>query len=367
MNIIEEIPSFLTSESSVILCTVISASGSTPAAALSKMLVTNNGDTWHGTVGGGCMEGDVLQKARELLETGRGEIMTFHLTEDDIPHGLICGGTLDVLIEPLSKNDRPVFETLAQRSAKGEDSILTTHLYQDGSVGSKVILTGPTFQQDALLSISGLDGMPPEELTGHIQKTHRRNQTVRIRLASGELILEPITGQPELIIFGGGHVSRFLSQTACIAGFRVTVVDDRREYANEKRFPEAARTIVAEYENALQDITIRPSNYVVIVTRGHRFDEEVLAQVIRTTTKYVGLIGSKRKVLAAFKSLFDNGVTREDLGRIRGPMGLEIGAVTAEEIAISVVSEMILVRRGKHDTAEPKSAVMKGLISQLGK
>ncbi len=366
MNIIEEIPRRLSKESSVLLCTVVSTSGSTPAAALSKMLVVENGNMWIGTVGGGCMEGEVLQKARELMGTRTGEILTFHLTEDDVPHGLICGGTLDVLIEPLTNDDRAVFETLAQRSVEGEDSILATYLNRDRNVGHKVILTGPAFKPDPLLSISGIEMMSLEKLIAHVQKTHHRNETARIQVESGELILEPIIGQPELIIFGGGHVSRFLSQTASIAGFRVVVVDDRLEYSNETRFPEAARTIVAEYENAMQDINIRPTHYVVIVTRGHRFDEDVLAQVIRTPAKYVGVIGSKRKILAAFKNLFENGVTKEDLGRIRGPMGLEIGAVTAEEIAISVVSEMILVRRGCLGTVEPKSAAMKLLLNHLG-
>lgn len=318
------------------------------------MLVTEHGTRLTGTVGGGCMEADVVQAARRLYADNLAQIMTFHLNENEYVQGLICGGSLEVLIEPIDGTMVPLFEKLRSRCEAGEDSIVATRLQNDGTIAFKKLVESPG-------DIEGIGDV--NDLSEEFRKSFHRHETRRVKVAQGELILEPIVGTPSLIIFGGGHVSRFVSQAAAMSGFRVTVVDDRPEYANANRFPEAAQTVVAEFDKPL---SIKPSTYVVIVTRGHRYDEEILEQVIRTPTRYIGMIGSKRKVLTAFERLVERGVSPEQLHRVHAPMGLEIGAVTAEEIGISVVAELIAVRRGFEGVVLHKSDAMQQLRRRLG-
>jgi xanthine dehydrogenase accessory factor len=158
-----------------------------------------------------------------------------------------------------------------------------------------------------------------------------------------------------MFIFGGGHVSRAISRIADMAGFRITIVDDREKFSNPMRFPEAAGTVVAEFNTAMPLLTITPSSYILIITRGHRYDEVVLEQALTTQAKYIGMIGSRRKILACYEHLRGKGVTDEQLARVAAPIGLDIGAVTAEEIAVSIVAECIHARRAAGRTPDHMS------------
>jgi xanthine dehydrogenase accessory factor len=143
------------------------------------------------------------------------------------------------------------------------------------------------------------------------------------------------------------------------------VVDDREKFASPQRFPEVAQTLVADFAYAFSKLTIKPSTYIVIVTRGHRYDEIVLEQAVKTPAKYIGMIGSKRKILTTYKHLVEQDVSPDSLTRVHAPMGIEIGAVTAEEIGISVVAQLIQVRRGESLPLRHKSEVMRELIASL--
>jgi xanthine dehydrogenase accessory factor len=366
LDILGEILFALSSEERVMLATIISTSGSTPASAFSKMLVKEGGKSWIGTVGGGCMEGDVLEQAIRLYGSGRAEIMTFHLNEDDIPQGLTCGGSLDVLIEPLTRTSIPLIRELQTLVDDGEDCIIATFLGDDGSVRSKQLVR---FIDGAWTARNAGEWKEPSlkfpEFAELLQKVHQRNETRRTRGERGELILEPVVGHPGLIIFGGGHVSKYISRAAATAGFRVTIVDDRKEYANSQRFPEASQTLVVEFSEAFRQLTIKPSTYIVIVTRGHRFDEQVLEQAIGTPARYIGMIGSKRKVLRTYEHLVERGISVNLFKRVHAPMGLDIGAVTAEEIGISVVAQLIQVRRNEGLSIRHKSEAMNELVAGL--
>lgn len=377
MDIYEEIVNALRLEDRVMLATIISTDGSTPASALSKMLVKQGGIVSVGTVGGGCMEGDVVLHANRLLQTGKAEILTFHLTEDDLEHGLICGGNLDVLIEPVMNNESVLYEKIKNVRDEGEDCVVGTILKKNGEVERKFIV-----HQGKCLTVNRSNGVmedwsvenilhysttPPLQysIAELLQRTLHRNETFRIKLTDGELILEPITGSPSLIIFGGGHVSKYISRAAAMAGFRVTVVDDREKYSNKTRFPEATQTLAIDFQEAFRHVTVKPSTYIVIVTRGHQYDEILLEQALKTPAKYIGMIGSKRKVLTTYEHLIERGITIEQLKRVHAPMGIEIGAVTAEEIAVSIVAQLIRVRRGEQFQLGDKSSVMNELLSAL--
>ena len=158
--------------------------------------------------------------------------------------------------------------------------------------------------------------------------------------------VEPVIPQPRAFIFGAGHISKSLSQAAGMAGFATIVIDDREQYANRERFPDASEIHAGEYEEITAHLDITGSSYIVIVTRGHRDDMRVLRWAISTPARYVAMIGSRRKVLSVVKELEKEGIPRDAFDRLSAPMGLAIGAVTPEEIAISVVAEMIAVRRG---------------------
>src|ERR1041384_3604895 len=373
MDLFSEILAALQQEERVMLATIISTTGSTPASAFSRMLVKEGGIISLGTVGGGCMEGDVLLHAGRLLRENKAEILRFHLNEDDVEHGLICGGGLDVLIEPLSREKIPLFEELKSIRDNGDDCVLATHLAADGFIRSKSVIAGDektlierSKAAQEVLAWASASGRGPagteapmkEAVIDSILRAQRRNETVLLKLRDGDVILEPVAGAPGLVLFGGGHVSKYISRGAAMAGFRVTVVDDRDKFANRERFPEAVQTVAEDFIEAFNHITVKPSTYVVIVTRGHRHDEEVLERIAGTSARYIGMIGSRKKVLAAFEHLAEKGIPAERLRRVHAPMGIDIGAATAEEIGISVVAELIAERRGAKGPFHHKSDSM---------
>lgn len=373
MDIYSEILRALKQEEKIVLATIVATSGSTPAAALSKMLVKQGGTVSLGTVGGGCMEGDVLHAARKLFEENRAEVLTFHLNETNLDQGLICGGTLEVLIEPISSNQKGLIEELKDLRASGEDVVLATFLSTGGEIAWKRIIrprpgSADITSAEHIVTLTLLQSQLQDDIADlqeEVRKAYHRNQTRRLKTTSGELFLEPIPGEPSLVIFGGGHVSKYLSKAASMAGFQVTIVDDRREFADPQRFPEAKETLTVDFVDAFHRISVLPSTYIVIVTRGHRSDEEILEQAVKTPAKYIGMIGSERKVFSTYKSLAERGIPIESLKRVYAPMGLELGAVTAEEIAVSVTAELIAVRREFSSVSQHKSEKMLELFSLL--
>ncbi len=237
------------------LATIVEVNGSIPSYQSARLLVREDGSML-GTIGGGCVEAEVWSAAREAMESGRPRYVTFRLDQDAAnDNGLICGGQLNVYVEPIAP-------------------------------------------------------------------------------------------APRAFIFGGGHISKSLSAAAGLAGFAVVVVDDREAFANRERFPDADEIHAAPYEEVFPQLAVNDASYLVIVTRGHRDDLRVLRWAISTPARYVAMIGSKRKVIAVVKELEKEGIPRAAFERLAAPMGLEIGAVTPEEIAVSVVAEMIAVRRG---------------------
>jgi xanthine dehydrogenase accessory factor len=159
------------------------------------------------------------------------------------------------------------------------------------------------------------------------------------------VFVEPVVPQPRAFIFGAGHISKSISKVATLAGFASVIVDNREAFANKERFPEADEIFAEEYEDVFPKLTVRDTSYVIIVTRGHRDDMRVLRWAVETNAKYIAMIGSKRKVIGVVKELEKEGIQRPAFERIFAPMGFEIGAITPEEIAVSVVAEMIAVRR----------------------
>jgi xanthine dehydrogenase accessory factor len=262
MDLFEEIVRMRRAGQRGALATIVHTNGSIPSFESSRMLVREDGST-QGTIGGGCVEADVWAAAKEVMQKEAPRKLVFHLNnEATFDNGLICGGTVEVFVEP-------------------------------------------------------------------------------------------ILPQPVVVLFGGGHVSTAVAKAAHGAGFGITVVDDREAFANAQRFP-MAQDIYTSYEEAFDKLKANASTYLVIVTRGHKEDMRVLAWAVRTRARYVGMIGSKRKVLSVYKALEKEGYRMNEFDRVYAPMGLEIGALSPEEIALSIAAELVAVRRNAETSAHKK-------------
>lgn len=253
MDLFEEVVRMRQAGGRGAMATIVHTNGSIPSYESSRMLVREDGSI-AGTIGGGCVEADVWAAAKDVIRTEQPRKMTFNLNhEAAYDAGLICGGTLEVFIEP-------------------------------------------------------------------------------------------ILPQPMLYIFGGGHVAASAARIAHIAGFAIGIVDDRASFANTERFPMAS-AIYTSYQDAFEKIRPSSSTYLVIVTRGHKDDMRVLAWAVRTDARYIGMIGSRRKVISVYQALEREGFVEKEFERVHAPVGLEIGALSPEEIGVSIAAELITVRR----------------------
>jgi len=254
MDIYEEIVKLRQQGRRGAVATIVNVRGSIPSFKTAKMLVRDDGSIV-GTIGGGCVEAEIWQAAREVMESEKPRTLTFNLNQDPkYDTGLVCGGTLDIFVEPI---------------------------------------------------------LPPASL----------------------------------YIFGAGHVSINLYKIARSAGFDVTIVDDRETYANRERFPDAKEVIAEDFDKAMARLAPSESSYLVIVTRGHRDDMRVLRWAVQTPARYIGMIGSKRKTITIFEELTKEGLAPELFERVHAPVGLDIGAITPEEIAVAITAELIATRR----------------------
>jgi xanthine dehydrogenase accessory factor len=295
------------------LATVARTLGSTPVPVGTKMLVGPAGRL-EGSVGGGCVEADVLEAAQAA--TGHGPLIRTHHLNADIAGdlGLSCGGTVDIVIEPLVQHEG--FIAALEAAATAEQGTLTTALdWSQGPVKHFSSGTGGSNSPAAALS------------------EDRRT------------MIEHLLLPPRVVIFGAGHVGSAIAHAAAVAGFRVVVVDDRPEFADPGRFPSATRVVAAPVVAALAQISIAVQDAVVIATRGHRHDAAILERVATIGAGYVGLLGSRRKQAVVTKALREAGVPAAALERVHVPVGLPIGAETPEEIAVSVTAELIAWRR----------------------
>jgi xanthine dehydrogenase accessory factor len=262
MDLFEEIVRMRRAGQRGALATIVHTNGSIPSYESSRMLVREDGSSL-GTIGGGCVEADVWAAAREVMHKEAPRKLLFHLNnEATYDNGLICGGTVEIFVEP-------------------------------------------------------------------------------------------ILPQPILYLFGAGHVSTAVAKAAQAVGFGVGVIDDREAFANPQRFPMALE-IFTNYEGAFAKLQPNSSSYLVIVTRGHKEDMRVLAWAVRTKARYVGMIGSRRKVLSVYKALEKEGYAMEEFEGVYAPMGLDIGALSPEEIAVSIVAELVAVRRNAEFAAHKR-------------
>lgn len=329
----------------IALITVISTTGSTPGKVGYKMLVWGKNKKTLGTIGGGLVEAEIIDSAGRMLPTPENKVVKISLgrTEDD-ERG-ICGGSIEFLIESFDTKGLPLFEELTGTIENGDKSVLLS-IISPGKPPEKFLL-----QNAEQVSAATHINLSSETIVS-IQKLITKEESAKIIMAdSTELFIETIAEVPMVLIFGAGHLACYICQYAKSLNFRVTVCDDRAEFANKERFQQADNIIVEDFESVLDKVKINKNSYIVIVTKGHKCDEIVLEKAVKTDAKYIGMIGSKRKVLTIFKHLKERGVPEETLRKVHSPIGISIGAVTPEEIALSIVCELVKIRR-LGDTSE---------------
>jgi xanthine dehydrogenase accessory factor len=252
-----------------------------------------------------------------------------------------------------------IFQEIAKIRSEGGNAALATIVQVKGStpreVGAKILING---DGTLLGSIGGgtLESTICREAMSvlkqgkakmlHFDLTGKEGESDQM-LCGGEMdiFIEPLLPQPTLYIFGAGHISIPLSKMAKMVGFRVVVIDDRAEYANRERFPEADEVFAEDFSAALSRVRVNVSSYIAIVTRGHQFDETVLKWAVKTEARYIGMIGSKQKNEVIFAHLKSKGISKDILEQVHAPIGLDIGAETPEEIALSIVAELVTIRR----------------------
>ncbi len=332
-----------------VLVTICRTWGSTPRKAGAKMLVMPDGRIF-GTIGGGCGEDAVRQKALEVLDLGRPVVYRVDMTADAAEEeGMVCGGVMEVFLE-IHGATRFYSDLLQIAHGKQRPTIIT--IIRDSGEPAALVGAKTIYSTD----ISGTLGRPEVDRATHrlAEEVMREGQLKLLKLSPAEtgldtemeLLLEPFLPAPELLILGGGHIALPLNKMANILGYRVTVIDDRPGFANSGRFPEADRVICAPFGEALQQVKIGPASHIVIVTRGHRHDQDCLRAVANFPAAYIGMIGSRRRVRMVLDNLRHEGLSPDTLTRIHTPIGLDIAAQTPEEIAVSILAEIISVYRG---------------------
>ncbi|MBI9112922.1 XdhC family aldehyde oxidoreductase maturation factor [Maridesulfovibrio ferrireducens] len=336
----------LESGNDLILASIVESTGSTPRSSGSKMAVRRDGKI-DGTIGGGLVEALVQRAAAKLFDT---QNIAVSFKEFDLSNTLaanadmICGGHVTVMMEHLyaDKETTDIFIKFDNSLKLGQKVTILSLMdnEENSATSSRMLLTQnqatPAVQGFSEKSISELQAASLKKDTPIIQDNHNQR-----------LIAESFTPQPSLFIFGAGHVSRPTAALATSVNFRTVVLDDRIDFANIERFPEADEIeVLPNFNNAFANLEVTEDSYIIIVTRGHLHDKTVLAQALKTPACYVGMIGSSKKRNAIYDALLEEGVTQTSIDRCHCPIGLGIGAQTPEEIAVSIVAELIKKRAG---------------------
>ena len=349
-DVFHEAVNLLEKDEPLVVATVIRTKGSTPQKTGAKLLVREDG-TGVGTLGGGCVEGDIWFAASELMKRGGSAQYREYLLNEELAaqDGLVCGGTMYFLIDPVySPEEYLPFAREIDEAYKGNGTVALATVIRrtdggDAGIGAKLFI-----RSDG--STEGTLGTP--EVDEHAIKKGTqlmalgKNEYV-VTDYGVEYFVEAYTTPPQIVLCGGGHVSKAIAPLAKNLGFHVFVTDDREEFASEERFPEASKVVAEKPEEALPELPINANTFIIIATRGHRYDNVALEAAAKTPAQYVGLLGSKRKTILIYEDMVRDGVIPiERIKDIRSPVGLDIHARTPEEIAVSIMAEILMFRLG---------------------
>jgi xanthine dehydrogenase accessory factor len=344
-DIYELVKKQLDKKESFVLATILKKSGSAPREEGTKMLIRRDFSIG-GTIGGGLAEAMTIKLAARVFENGAYTIENFMLSNKDAAQqGMVCGGDISVLLEYVNCYDSrmvDIYKKAIELKHGGNDFVMITRLPDNNrriKGTDKWICTETGFY--------GTENEEVLEVVKHVREDFSGTKIQEVTVRGERYIIEPFFDIESVFIFGAGHVAQRIADITKKLGFYTVVMDDREEFANRERFETADEVRVIQSFNDMENYDIiDSSSYIVIVTRGHAFDKDVLAQVLRTDAKYIGMIGSRSKREHVYNSLLNEGFTPSDLERVHCPIGLNIYAQTPEEIAVSIAAELIKVKRG---------------------
>lgn len=314
-----------------IVATVIYRSGSAPRAVGAKMFVGEDGRSF-GTVGGGQLESIAYDEAMTMMNSEMTRVVGLHMDASRVQgDDMLCGGYTDLLLEPALPKHLALYEQTIMCLKTGEPALVITRFGDEKFTKSLLRADG---------AVIG-DFLGAEE-TGDFSQYF----LLKTPFLKEHTLIEPVLAPPELYIFGSGHVAQHLAHIAKIVGFTITVIDDREEFANSERFPDANEIVCGSLPDAMYCLVFTGNEFVVVMTRSHEMDAMILGEVMRKSPRYVGMIGSRRKVGIIRDHLRENGLPEADLQRVHAPIGVPIGAETPEEIAVAITAELIKVKAG---------------------
>lgn len=341
-DIYEEIEQYVASGEIVAAATVISTQGSTPREVGAKMVVRQSGDIV-GTIGGGCGEAEVWQAAMDAIKDGERRTVRIDLTGDvTLDTEMVCGGLMSVFVDVWDEREADFLAAVNQGFRDSRKIALALPLRTDRERARRLIL--PNGQAEGSLGDDELDAWVTSQALEALALGASR--VVPSPLEGPDIFIEVQVSAPALIIAGGGHIAVPLARMGSMLGFRVVILDDRPQFANRDRFPVADEVLASDFGEALGSYPLDDQTYVAIMTRGHSHDMECLLQVIEAPVAYIGMIGSRRRVRGVLDLVREQGYSEDLLERVHAPIGLDIGARTPEEIALSVMAEVVKARRG---------------------
>ena len=343
-TMIKTISNIQNTQVKAILATIIRTEGSTPRDLGTQMLVIENGQTV-GTIGGGTAEKLIAKRARALL-TNNGEVQAeihrIEINQETVTDQVsICGANMDVLLEPVQ--EKHFWQFALDLQISGKNAVMVTPLF-------------PPYTKSILDSYGNvLLGLPQTGLVLSIKKLQEIYSSMKAEVIGiskeSSWLVEPVLKTERLLILGAGHVAREVAFYAKPLDFQVTVIDDRATYALPEFFPGAYLVICSDYATGIKNYQPDCDTYVVIATWSHQIDAECLKDILNYTTKYVGMLGSTKKTTTIINYLLEKGYTSQNLARLRAPIGLDIGAQTPSEIAISILAEIISAKRLNHSSS----------------
>ena len=336
-----------------VIATIIGRSGSSPRGVGTKILILEDG-SFVGTIGGGLLENAVLEEAKKVFTFGLARRFSYLLEERDTSDPeMVCGSDMELFLEPVSPdnlNNLNIFKEIIDIIRKGGSGVLATVVdaerWYTGQI-PKIFIRSNGKKMGSLLGIQEIEESIMERMDQLLDEREPVSMICRDEEGNRlNIFMEPVISNPILYIFGGGHVCSQVVPLASNVGFRVVVVDDRPDFARPENFPAAEEVHNLPFDSVMERLPVNESSYIIIMTRGHSYDKAVLSQALKTPAVYIGMIGSRRKISIIYDKLLEEGFTREQLDKVRSPIGIDIGAETPEEIAVSIVAELIKVRAG---------------------
>ncbi len=338
----------------VLLATIISQHGSSPRGTGAHMALTANGSQI-GTIGGGRIEAIFHERFKDLVSINQSSIFDFILSESEASNlEMICGGSISILVDSILPEDKNLIELFHQVSDTTQNQTsgwIVSLLPSEGKsqMPEKCFISADGFLYGSWRPKVTFNGHLPEKLFDNYLEIQLSELDLKspqiIKVGENKIFWEPVGQHSSVYIVGAGHIAQKLAPLTTLVGFRTIILDDRQEFISSDRFPTVdERHILADFSNVFDTLKIDSQSYIVIVTRGHQFDKSVLGQALSTDASYIGMIGSRRKIKLTFESLINEGCDEKKLARVHSPIGLDIGAETPEEIAVSIVAELIKCR-----------------------